>query len=195
MKSNVEKVIDSNKIDALLEQLYKSDGMNPFYMASQYNILYRDEPNFDENFSYVPYSRELKGLGLAELLLGGGTRMQITPFGRKVYSEGGWIAYSKKEKDKEERDLRLRELEVTATVSAAESSKKSNRAAWIASIVAALAFLLSGKQYLDGQSDKTEYLKQMESLQKSIKAYEQELGALKKSMADSKLKALSVKAK
>jgi hypothetical protein len=154
-------------------------------------MLYKDEPNYDENLSYRPYIVELKGLGLAELLYG--TRMKITPFGRKVYSEGGWIVYSKKEKDKEEREFRLRELELAATVSATESFKKSNRAVWIASIVAALALLLSVKQYFDGQSEKTEYLKQVESLQNNMQRYEQELKVLKTSVADSRFKAASVK--
>ena len=146
--------IDYKKLDKLLKELYVGDRQYPVMIGETYTYLFKDEPDYDDDDrDYASYMAELSGLDLATERETSGTIMDITPLGRQVHKAGGWLAYNAqiKEKDDDEKAIRLKEVE--ATLLSADAGKKSMYAAYIA-IFISTAFALW--QFVDGSSKQTE---------------------------------------
>ncbi len=111
--------IDYNKLDKLLEELYKGDRQYPVRIAETYRSLFKEELSEDRNKIYKIYPKymaELSEHNLATEREDSGTIMDITPFGRKVFKAGGWIKYNElldeEKKKQEEKENYKHQLEV-----------------------------------------------------------------------------------
>lgn len=144
------KQIDYQKLDEILEVLYKYRGSGRVSVANAYKRISKDDSDYVEN-DWRTYCHDLKSLGLAENFPDSGSDMRILDLGQKVLENGGWLKHQAilKEKDEKEYSLRLRAVE--ASEDASDSAKKSVRIAWIASTIALISLFLMGLQYIDSK--------------------------------------------
>lgn len=140
--------IDYDRLDKLLEELYRADNNYAVAIAETYNRFFKITDR--TNREYASYMAELSGLGLAvRRNTDAGTIMRITPLGREVHKVGGWKAYDSQKKQAEQQERDYREKEVKAAVDSANSSKSSKKASWVSTALAFVAAVFSGLQYFD----------------------------------------------
>lgn len=139
-------IIDYNKLDILLAELFSADKKYVVNISEMYNSVFKlDSPKNE----VLPYVAELIGAGLAVYDLNSRSLLKITPFGREVHQAGGWTAYKRQKKQAEQREIELREKEVNATIESANSSKSSKVAAWVSAIFSCIALFIGVLQYYD----------------------------------------------
>lgn len=165
--------IDYEVIDMMLSELAANENVQQTYTPGLYQKFVNNDRN-DQRF--YSYHTELLSLELATEV--SNLSLIITHHGRNVHRYGGYRKWKADQDAEIQREKDLREKEVHATVSSAESAKSAKVAAWVAGFISLGALVLSGWQYYSAQNTSTDLNAQIIKQDSLIKSLQNEVKML-----------------